>query len=345
MEFTKMKIRNACFLVLAVLLCAGLPLLAKTVSGDLTGTIYDQTGATVPNATIVARNTSTGVDVTSKATSTGDYRIPNLPVGTYDLTVSAPGFTTAQVKGVTNQLSAVSTRNVTLSVGQSVQTVEVTTSGAEIDTSTAQIQNSYGTQELENLPVGSTGSGVINLSLLNAGVTTSGTVGVGTGPSVGGQRPRNNNFTIEGVDNNSKSITGPLVTIPNDAVAEFTVLQNQFSPEYGHSTGGQFNQVVRSGTNEFHGRLYEYLQNRNLKAADQQSIVGGTPQNPGYDDNRFGGQIGGPIKRNKMFFFVNVEEDKLREDTIPGAVYGPTSDGWATISGIPGLSSTNLNVL
>ena len=91
--------------------------------------------------------------------------------------------------------------------------------------------------------------GVLNLSLLGAGVASSGGFGVGTGPSVGGQRPRNNNFTIEGVDNNRKDVTGPAVAIPNDAVAEFTVLQNQFSAEFGHSSGGQFNTVLRGGTN------------------------------------------------------------------------------------------------
>ncbi len=116
----------------------------------------------------------------------------------------------------------------------------------------------------------STGSGVLNLSLLDAGVATSGGIGAGSGPSVGGQRPRNNNFTVEGVDNNSMSVTGPLITIPNDAVDSFTVLQNQFSPEFGHSSGGQFNQTIKSGTNQFHGTAYEYFQNRNLNAEDSQ---------------------------------------------------------------------------
>ncbi len=90
------------------------------------------------------------------------------------------------------------------------------------------------------------------------------------GPSVGGQRPRNNNFTIEGVDNNSLSTTGPLIVIPNDAVDSFTVLQNQYSAEFGHSSGGQFNQTIKSGTNQFHGTAYEYFQNRNLNAEDSQ---------------------------------------------------------------------------
>ena len=152
----------------------------------------------------------------------------------------------------------------------------------------------------------SSGSGVLNLALLNAGVGPAGAVGAGMGPTVGGQRPRNNNFTIEGIDNNSGSVTGPLVTIPNDAVAEFTVLQNQFSPEFGHSSGGQFNQVVKSGSNSIHGALYEYLENRNLNAADNLSFIDGNPLHPRFDNNRFGGTVGGPIKKNKLFYFFNL---------------------------------------
>ena len=291
---------------------------AQTVSGNLAGTIYDQTGAIVPNAKVVVKNEATGVETSTIGTNAGQYRISNLPVGTYDLTITAPGFTTAQVTGVTTQLNVTSTKNVTLEVGQNVQTVEVTTAGAEIDTTTAQIQNAFNPQELQNLPVASSGSGVINLSLLNAGVATSGGVGVGTGPSIGGQRPRNNNFTIEGIDNNNDSVTGPVVMVPNDAVQQFTVLQNQFSPEYGHSSGGQFNQIVTSGTNQFHGMAYEYLENRDLNAADNLSAVDQTPLHPRYDNNRFGGNAGGPIKKDKLFFFFDYEYNPIGESGTAG---------------------------
>ena len=108
----------------------------------------------------------------------------------------------------------------------------------------------------------------MNLSLLTPGVTSSGGLGAGTGPAISGQRPRNNNFTIDGIDNNSKSVTGPLLYVPNDAVSEFVLLQNVYSAQYGHSTGGQFNSLIVSGTNHFHGRAYEYFQNRNLNAVD-----------------------------------------------------------------------------
>ena len=157
---------------------------------------------------------------------------------------------------------------------------------------------------------------------------------MGTGPSVGGQRPRNNNFTIEGVDNNSGSVTGPLVTVPNDAVAEFTFLQNQFSADFGHSSGGQFNQVVKSGTNQFHGSAYDYLLNRNLNAADNLNAVEGIPLHPRFDNNRFGGTFGGPIKKNKLFFFVNYEYNPIGTIGATGTVCAPTAAGYNTINSI-----------
>src|SRR6185437_5660229 len=107
-------------------------------------------------------------------------------------------------------------------------TVEVNEQAASVDTVTANISNTFETKQTQDLPTASVGLGVLNLSLLNAGVASSGGVGAGTGPSVSGQRPRNNNFTVEGVDNNDKSITGPLLQLPNDAVDQFTILQNQF---------------------------------------------------------------------------------------------------------------------
>ncbi len=175
----------------------------------------------------------------------------------------------------------------------------------------------------------------MNLSLLNPGVTTAGGTGYGMGPSVGGQRPTNNSFTIEGIDNNSLAVTGAIVTVPNDAVAEFSVLQNQFSPDFGHSSGGQFNQVVKSGTNEFHGTAYEYFQNRNLNAADNLNFVEGNPLHPRFDSNRFGGNFGGPIIRNKLFFFGDYEYSP--NGGVNSTYYSaPTAAGYAMLSAIPG---------
>ena len=134
--------------------------------------------------------------------------------------------------------------------------------------------------------------GIYNLALVGSGVGSAGGVGVGYGPAVGGQRPRNNNFTIDGVDNNRKDVTGPVIFIPNDAVAEFTVLQNQFSAEFGHSSGGQFNAILKSGTNSLHGSIYEVVQNRNFNANDQAAARQGVLSPPRYDQNHLGARSG-----------------------------------------------------
>lgn len=340
-----MKVWNSRLLVLIALLTACIASFAQVTSGDLTGTIYDPTGAAVPGATVSVRNDATGVEINVKSGTSGEYRVPNLSVGAYTVTVTAAGFGKVELKGIEIQLSKMATVNVKLEIGKSSESVEVTAAAVTLDTTTSQVQTSFEQKQLMDLPNTSSGNGVLNLSLLNAGVSTSGATGLGTGPSVGGQRPRNNNFTIEGIDNNSDSVTGPVVSLPNDAVAEFTVLQNQFSPDFGHSSGGQFNSVVRSGSNELHGTVYEYMNNRNLNAANTLDAVDGNPLHPRYDDNRFGGQLGGPIKKNKLFYFFNYEYEPTGYAGSAGLLYAPTAAGWTTLSGTPGVSSNNLNVL
>src|ERR1022692_4717067 len=341
MKSTNLRLLGLVVLALAACVCG----FAQAVSGDLAGTIYDASGAAVPNATVAAKNDGTGVESTTKSTATGEYHLGNLLPGTYTVTVTAAGFTKAQVRSVAIDLNKNTTTNIKLEVGSNVETVEVSAAAAAIDTTTASVQSSFETRNMTDLPIASGGSGVINLSLLNAGVGSSGAVGLGAGPSVGGQRPRNNSFTIEGIDNNSGSVTGPLVGVPNDAVAEFSVQQNQISPEFGHSSGGQFNQVVKSGTNQFHGAAYDYLFNRNLDAADNLNFVDGLPLHPRFDDNRFGGTFGGPIKKNKLFFFVNYEYNPIGGVASSGSACAPTSAGYATLAGIPGISQTNLSTL
>jgi hypothetical protein len=333
-----------CFLLLPA------SVIAQSVSGELVGTIYDATGAVVAGASVVATNAATGIPVSVESSSSGQYHLGNLSVGKYSLKVTAKGFSVSEIKSVDVSLNMQATTNVTLQIGESKTVVEVTGSSVTIDTTTAQVESTFEARSLEDLPVTSGGSGVLNLALYTSGVSSSGTVGVGSGPSVGGQRPRNNNFTIEGIDNNSKSVTGPMAGIPNDAVQEFSILANQFSAQYGHSSGGQFNQVLKGGTNEFHGMAYEYLNNsRKLNAWDQQQVVSGLDPKvdrlPRYDNNRFGGNIGGPIKKNKLFFFFDYEYNPIGQEGTPGAIFAPTSDGYATLASIPGINQTNLGIL
>jgi len=321
------------------------PVFAQQTSGNLIGEIFDPTGATVPGVKVVAHNDATGVDATVTTTSAGDYRFSNLPAGVYTVNVEAAGFARAELRNVEVSLNQTGTANITLKIAQATLEVEVSTSATvAIDTSGAQIQTTFEDKELADLPSASGGqanSGILNLSLLAAGVTSSGGAGYGVGPSVGGQRPTNNNFTIEGVDNNDLSVTGPVVSVPNDAVAEFSMLQNQFSSDFGHSSGGQFNEVVKSGTNQFHGEAYEYLENKNFNAADTLSAVLGNPPHPRFDDNRFGGNFGGPVIKNKLFFFADYEYNPVGQTAATG-YYAPTAAGYSLLGGLPGINQTNL---
>jgi len=333
-----------------LLICVGLtfavasPGRAQVISGDIVGTVSDKTGASIPNATITAENTATGVKTTTNSNDRGEYRFANLLVGKYTIRVSAPNFTTTTISNFEVELNKTNPLPVTLEVGAQSSTVEVTSVAPAIDTTTAQVGTTY-QEGLQDFPTAAGGSGVLNLSLLQAGVASSGGIGAGSGPSVGGQRPRDNNFTIEGVDNNDKVVTGPLLIVPNDAVEEFSVLQNAFSPEFGHSNGGQFNEAIKSGSNSFHGVAYEYFKNRNLNAVDESLKRQGILSNPRYDNNRFGGNVGGPIIKNKAFFFVDYEYNPVGQAaSSSAAVITPTANGYTTLGTISGVSATNLGV-
>ena len=322
----------------------------QAVSGNVVGTVVDSTGAAVAGSDVTATNTGTGMSSNSKTNNTGQFRFDNLPIGNYRFTVKASGFrTTTELAEV--ELNRTGTVNVTLTPGAASETVEVSGEAPIIDTTTAQVTTNYDERSISDLP-GTSGNGfgigVLNLSLYSAGVASNGGVGDGTGPSVGGQRSRNNNFTVEGNDNNRKDVTGPLAIVPNDAVQSFTVLQNLYTPEFGHSSGGQFNQVVMTGTNSFHGKLYEYFENRNLNSIDQivanGTPAGTTPKNPRFDSNRFGGQVGGPIIKNKLFFFFNYEYNPIGQSVTPTAPETPTANGFATLASIATLNQTNLSI-
>ena len=319
----------------------------QAISGNLTGTVTDASAAALNGATVEAVNLDTNQKVTSTTRGSGEYLFTNLPVGNYKITVSATGFKTTTLASVPVDLNRTGTANVQLQVGTSATTVEVSGVAPPVDTTSAQLQSTYNETYSKDLGITSNGqgAGVLNLSLLSPGVTNASAMGLGVGPSVGGQRPRDNNFTVEGVDNNNKSVTGALISVPNDAVEDFTLLSNQFNSEFGHSSGGQFNTTVKSGTNNFHGSLYEYFRNRNLDAIDQTYVNQGLKENPRFDSNRFGGTIGGPIIKNKLFFFFDFEYQPTGlTGATPGAVFTPTAAGLQAIKSDPTLSATNYQV-
>ncbi|HWQ55925.1 MAG TPA: TonB-dependent receptor [Bryobacteraceae bacterium] len=332
-------------LVIAVCACAGM-IFAQATDANLVGTVMDPSGGGIPNATVTLENVATGVKYTAVADSNGLYRFNNVPVGQYNVTATAGGFTTATLRNLNLQLNRTQTANLSLAVGSVATTVDVTDSGVLIDTTTAQLGSTYQNREAIDTPMSALPLGVLNLSLLSAGVASSGGIGLGEGPSVGGQRPRNNNFTIEGVDNNRKDVTGHTVDVPNEAVAEFSVLQNQYTAEFGNGTGGQFNTVIRGGTNAVHGSIFEYFQNRNLNAVDESSARQGIRSNTRYDQNVLGGSIGGPIVKNKLFYYGLFQYNPLGNASSPSsAILAPTAAGYQTLAGMQGLSKTNLGIL
>lgn len=341
---------RACVLVLATIVVFCASAFPQATSGDISGVVVDKTNSVVANAQLKATRVETNQSFTTTSNAGGEFHFVNLPVGIYTLTATAKGFKATVISNFPVELNKTASARLLMEVGEVNITVEVKTEAANVDTTTSQLGTTFD-NKLQDYPTVAAGaSGVLNLALLQPGVASSGGIGAGSGPSVGGQRPRNNNFTIDGVDNNDKTVTGPSLIVPNDAVQEFTVLENVFSPEFGHSNGGQFNQVVKSGTNSFHGLVYEYMKNRNLNAIDANTArpliaAGLTPKNPRFDDNRYGGQIGGPIIRNKAFFFANYERESVGQAGAAGTVDSPTAAGFAQIAAFPGVSATNVSIL
>lgn len=326
-------------------------LFAQASDANLVGVVTDPTGASIAGVALTLENPSTGLKYSTSTGQDGAYRFNNVPAGSYSLASAQSGFANVNIKNIQLEANRTGTVNVILEVSAVATTVEVTEAAAVIDTTTATVQNTYTSRQAVRLPItgfgtGATNLGVINLSLLSAGVTSSGGVGYGVGPSIGGQRPTNNNFMIDGMDNNNRSVTGPSTTVSNEAVAEFSLQQNQFSAEFGQSTGGQFNTILKSGNNEVHGSLYEYFQNKHLNAVDESFARQGIRSPTRYDHNRFGGTVGGPILKNRWFYFGNYEKTVLGQaSTAAGAVFAPTAEGYRTLQSLPGVSRRNLENL
>ena len=319
----------------------------QAISGNLTGTVTDASGAAVNGASVEAVNLGTGQKITATTRGSGEYNFTNLPVASYRITVTAPNFRTTTLENVPVDLNKTGTANVQLQVGTSATTVEVSGVAPPVDTTTAQLQSTYNETFSKDLGLTSNGQGggVLNLSMLSPGVTNANAMGDGTGPSVGGQRPRDNNFTVEGVDNNNKTVTGALLTVPPDAVQDFSLISNQFNADFGHSSGGQFNTTVKSGTNNFHGSLYEYFRNRNMDAMDNAYVNEGLKTPPRFDSNRYGATFGGPIIKNKLFFFDLFERNPVGLTSgTPAAIATPTAAGLTAIATDPLLSATNFAI-
>ena len=255
--------------VLGLALIFSIPAAAQRLTGTLRGQVFDPTGATVPNAQVTATNQETGVSVRITATSAGTYSFPSLIPGLYRVGVEAKGFKNFLATDITVIANQDNVADTHLDLGVATEVVEVTAGGVSIQTTSSDLNNTYDVSEVQ-LP---NGAGTLNGSPLNLAVLAPNVVAqpggvTGIGGSVGGTRPRDNNFTVDGVDDNNLGVTGNNSTVIPDAVAEFNLTTNQFSAEYGHSAGGQFSLVTKTGTNNWHGSGEWYNQNRNYNSLD-----------------------------------------------------------------------------
>ena len=284
----------------------------------MTGRITDPSGGVVPQASVVARSEGTGVSATTQSTAEGYYTLPALLPGRYQVTISKPGFSTVRQAGLELTVQQTARLDIVLQVGAVVETIEVTAQAALLDSETSTVGQVIGNRQVTELPL--LGRNTYALAMLVPGVRNSQGVNnlvidqISTvSYSINGQRANSNEFLLDGAPNTAASQNQPVINANPDMVQEFKVETNSFSAEYGRASGGVFNVVTKSGTNQPHFSLYEFLRNDKLNANDFFANRAGTQRAP-FRFNQFGGTFGGPVYipkvyngRNRTFFFVNTE--------------------------------------
>jgi hypothetical protein len=297
------------------------PVSAQVVGGTLSGTITDPSDKSIPQAQVSITNVATGITTTVMTNSDGFFIAPNLLPGEYQVTVSAKGFNSETRTGISLTVGAQQTFNLALNVGSAAKTVvEVTTEAPAVQLASSDISAVVNATTVRELPLN--GRSWTDLAALQPGVETiqtqptfatgsdRGNRGFGQQLTISGARPQQNNYRLDGVSLNDYANGAPGSVLGGnlgvDAIQEFSVLTSNYSAEYGKTSGGVVNAVTRSGTNAFHGSVYEFLRNSALDAANFFENAGGIPK-AGFKRNQFGGAIGGPLDKNRTFFFADYE--------------------------------------
>ncbi|HEX8293193.1 MAG TPA: carboxypeptidase-like regulatory domain-containing protein, partial [Pyrinomonadaceae bacterium] len=286
-------------------------------SSSLTGTVTDPNGAVVGGATVTATNVATNVATTTQTTDAGLYRFPTLPVGTYNVKVEASGFSTAQLEQVVLTVAQVVTQDISLAVGSASETVTVVAGGEQLaqpsESSVSQLLNR---NVWENYPLENRDTNEF-INLLPGAVPDQ-FAGSTRGAAVNGVRGGTGNFLVDGFDNNDQGqggrgalVSGGITSISPEAIQEYRVITNNYAAQYGKGGGFVTDTVLRGGSNELHGSLFEYNRIQRLAANDFFSNAGNVQDH--LVRNQFGGSLGGPIKKDKTFAFGTAEFQRLRE--------------------------------
>src|ERR1700687_2430581 len=305
-------------LFLAVVCAASsIPMWAQKDAGSIVGTVKDQTGAIVANAKVTVSDVERGIHLETTTNDSGEYVAGPLRVGRYTVTVEHPGFKRAVTPPVDLDVQQRIALNITLEVGQISESIEVTAATPLLETETSELGQVVDNKRMANLPLN--GRNFAQLALLTAGTAPS-EPGArdegGFGFSANGARSLQNNFLLDGVDNNSNlpdllNETNYVIQPSVEALEEFKVQTNAYSAEFGRGNGAIINATIKSGTNQFHGSVYEFLRNEKLDAKN----FFDDPNSPiaPYKQNQFGFTLGGPIVHSRTFFFVDYEGLRIRQ--------------------------------
>lgn len=311
---------------------------AQTITATITGIVSDPQGASVPEAKVTAVNTGTNVSFPGATNAAGVYTLPFLPVGNYNIVVEMAGFKKSQVGPFRIEVNQTARVDVKLELGETTQLVEVTDVAPVLQTESTQTGDTINSQKLTSLPLN--GRNFVSLTLLIPGAVSPNPSGMnsrfGARPYVNGNREQTNNFMLDGVDVND-SIDNRVGYSPNvDALEEVKVLTGNAAAEFGNAGGATVMLQMKSGTNEFHGNVFEFLRNNKLDANGFfRNRNASTATRTGFQRNIFGGTLGGPIKKNSLFFFVDYEGTTQRVSGPAAASVAPQTWRSGNLSSFP----------
>ncbi len=291
--------------ILGLFLISVLPLRADDVYARIRGTVTDATGAAVAGVSLKATNTKTGITREVTSAADGSFEFLNLPPGTYDVTATKTGFTTFVAKNIGLVLNQIYALNIALEVGQVSQTVEVQANPVQVETTNTQLGTVITNQTILQLPV-------LNRNWVTLQQTEPGAVAssdrFGNNYATNGSQSQQNSFLVNGMDSNDLPLNTPLIIPSEDAIAEFDYVESTINPEYGRNSGAILNAIIKSGTNSFHGDAFEFYRDTFLNGRNFYQKT-----NPIFHQNQFGGTLGGPVIKDKTFFFLSYQGTRSRQ--------------------------------
>lgn len=297
--------------ILLVLACNILASAQNSATGDLRVTVRDEKGGVITTAKVTARDEARGIERSTTSNTDGEYRILQLPPGTYAVSVEASGFGKTDAPDINVTVGQARDLPITLKVAGGQTVVEVNTDAALVETTRSQTTNTVDQRQIDNLPTN--GRNYINFALTDSQVVRDNAPNIGAAPTSGlnisGQRARSNLVNVDGADAVDNSTNGVRSTVSQEAVQEFQIVTNSYSAEYGRASGGVVNIVTRSGTNDMHGTLFGYLRNRKIQAVNPFS----TESDPAYTRVQAGAAFGGAIKKDKAWYYFSYELTRRHE--------------------------------